>query len=119
MLVEQSAEIHSVELITAENDVIIEWPLQQVAHVLADRVCRALIPLRSFRRLLCGEDIHEAARKIIELVARLDMAMQRHAVELRQHINRAQPRVKAVTDRYVDEPILPPKRDGRFRPIFG
>ena len=76
---QQSAEIHPVKLIAAQDDVVIERPLQEVAHVLAHRVGRALIPLRVFRRLLRGEDVDETARKIVELVARLDVAMQRHA----------------------------------------
>ena len=37
-----------------------------------------------------GENVYEAARKIIELVARLNVPMQGHAVELREQINRAQ-----------------------------
>ena len=115
---QQGAEIHPVKLIAAEDEVIIERPLQEVAHVLPHRVRRALIPLRAFRRLLRGQDVDEAARKIVELVARLDMAMQRHAVELRQHIDRAQPGVEAVADRDIDEPIFSAERHRRLGAIF-
>ena len=119
MLMEQSAEIHPVKLIAAENDVVIERPLQEVAHVLAHRVRRSLIPLRAFRGLLGRQDVDEAARKIIEFVTRLDVAMQRHAVELGQDIDRAQPGVEAVADRNIDDPILAADRHRRLRPIFG
>src|SRR5664279_863635 len=81
---EERPKIHPGKLIAAQDDVIIVRLLQEVAHVLAHRVRGPLIPLRSFRRLLGSEDVYETARKIIELVARLDVAMQRHAVELRQ-----------------------------------
>src|SRR5438874_9895755 len=45
-------------------------------------------PLRARRRLLRGENVDEAARKIVELITRLNMPMQRHAVKLREHIDR-------------------------------
>ena len=115
---QQGAKIHPVKLIAAQDEVIIERPLEEVAHVLPDGVGRALIPLRAFRRLLRREDIDEAAREIVELVARLDMAMQRHAVELRQHIDRAQPGVQAIADRDIDQPIFPAERHRRLGTIF-
>ena len=87
---EQRAKIHAIRLIAAQDQVIIERPLEEVAHVLPHRVRRALIPLRAFRRLLRCENIDEAAGEIIELIARLNMSMQRHAVELREDVNRAQ-----------------------------
>jgi hypothetical protein len=46
------------------------------------------------------------------------LSMQRHAVELRQHVNRAQPRVQAVADRDIDDAIFSAERDGRLRAIF-
>ena len=107
VLVQERPEIHPVELVAAQDEEIIVRLLEKVAQVLADGVGRALIPLRAFRGLLRGEDVDEAARKVIKLVARLDMAMKRHAVELRQHINRAQPGVEAVADRDIDQPIFP------------
>jgi len=48
------------------------------------------------------QDIDETAREMIELVTRLDMAVQRHAVELRQDIDGAQTGVQAVADRDID-----------------
>ena len=85
VLMQQRAKIHPVKLVAAQDQVVIVRPLEEVAHVLPHRVGRSLIPLRALRRLLRGENVDEAARKIVELVARLNVAMQRHAVELRQH----------------------------------
>ena len=118
MLVEQRAKIHPVKLIAAQDDVIIERPLQEVAHILADRIGRALIPLRTLRCLLRREDVHKAARKIVELVARLDMAVQRHAIELRQHIDRTKPGVQAVADRDIDDPVFAAQRHRGFRSVL-
>ena len=87
MLVQQSAEIHPIELIAAQDQVIIIRTLEEVAHVLADGVSRALIPLRACRCLLRSENVDKTAREIVELIARLNVAMQRHAVELRQNID--------------------------------
>ena len=109
VLMQQRAEIHPVKLVAAEDDIIIKWPLQEIAHVLPDCVGRALIPLRVFRRLLRGQDIDKAAREIVELVTRLDVAMQRHAVELGQHVDRPQSRVQAIADRNIDKAIFSPK----------
>src|SRR4051812_3430967 len=47
------------------------------------------------------------------------MAVKRHAVELRQDINRSGTGIEAVADRDVDQPIFAAKRDGRFGTIFG
>jgi hypothetical protein len=75
VLVQQDAEIHPVELVSAENEIIVEWPFEEVAHVLPNGVRCPLIPLRTLRRLLRGENVDKGAREIIELVARLNMSM--------------------------------------------
>src|SRR2546430_934623 len=104
-------KIHSIKLIAAEDEVIIERAFEEVAHVLPHCVRRSLIPLRTFGSLLRGENIDEAAREIVELVARLHMSMQRHAVELSQHIDRAEPGVQAIADRNIDDAIFPAQRN--------
>ena len=118
VLMQQRAKIHPVKLIAAQDEVVIVGLLQEIAHVLPHGVGCSLIPLRAFGRLLRGEDIDKAAREIVELVARLDVAMQRHAVELRQHIDRAQAGVEAIADRDIDQPIFPAQRHGRLGAVF-
>jgi hypothetical protein len=85
---------------------------------LANGVGRALVPLRTFGCLLCGQNVDEAAGKIIEFIARLNVAMQRHAVELGQNINRTQSRVKAVADRDINQAILAAEGNGWFCSVF-
>ncbi|KAG0505276.1 MAG: hypothetical protein Udaeo_13910 [Candidatus Udaeobacter sp.] len=75
VLMQQRSKVHPVELVAAQDQVIIVWVLKEVAHVLPYRVGGSLVPLRAFGRLLRGENIHKAARKIIELVARLNVPM--------------------------------------------
>src|SRR5215475_9112626 len=92
--------------------------LKEVAHVLSDSVRSSLVPLRTGGRLLRGENIYKAAREIIELVASLDMPVQRHTVELGQHIDRAQPRVQAIANRNIDDSIFTTERHRRFGAVF-
>ena len=106
VLMQERSEIHSVELVAAQNEEIIVGLLEKVAQVLADGVGRALIPLRTLRSLLGGEDVDETAGKVIKLVARLNMTMKGHAVELGQHINRAEPGVEAVADRDINKAVF-------------
>jgi hypothetical protein len=68
--------------------------------------------------LLSGENVYKAAREIVELVAVLDMPMQRHAVELGQHIDRAQPRIQTIADGDIDNAIFATERYGRFGAIL-
>ena len=89
VLAQDVAIVHSVELVAAQNDVVIDRTLEEVAKVLPDCVRSSLIPMRALRGLLCGQNLNETRGKIVELVARVDMPVQRHAVELREHINAA------------------------------
>jgi hypothetical protein len=70
------------------------------------------------RRLLRSHDLDKAARKIIEPVTLLNVPMQRRTVKLRQQKNPLQPRIQAITDRNIHDPILPRQRHRRLRPIL-
>src|SRR5947209_6104438 len=115
---EDFSKIHSVKLVAAQDQVIIKRAFEEVAHVLADSVGGALIPLRAGRRLLRSKNVDETARKVVELVAGLNMSMQRHAVELSENVNRTQAGVQTVTNGNVDDAILSPERDGGLSAIF-
>src|SRR6266480_1898398 len=116
---QERAKIHPVKLVAAENQIKLERSLEEVAHVLPYGIGRALVPLRTFGRLLRRQNIDEAAGKIVELVARLNVAMQRHGVELGEQIDGAQPGVQAVTDRDVDQPIFSAEWHGRLCAVLG
>src|SRR5262249_50720449 len=98
--------------------VIIKRTLKEIAHVLPHGVSGSLVPLRTGGRLLSSENVDKATREIIELVTVLNMPMQRHAVELGQHINRAQPGVQTIADWDIDDAILAAERHGRFSAVL-
>jgi hypothetical protein len=119
MLVEHVAVIHAVELIAAEDDEVFKTAVEEIGEVLADGIGSALIPARVRGRLLRGEDFHEAARELIELVGRLNVAMQRDAVELREHVDAAQAGVDTVRNRDIDDAIFSAERHCGFAAVFG
>ena len=45
--------------------------------------------------------------------------MQRHSIELREHIDRAQAGVQAIADRDIYQAIFSTEWDGRLGPVFG
>jgi hypothetical protein len=45
--------------------------------------------MRPLRRLLRRQNLNETRGKIVKLVARIDVAVQRHAIELSEHIDAA------------------------------
>ena len=69
---------------------------QEIGEILPDGVGGALIPMCVRRRLLRRENLHEAAREMVELVCAVDVPVERDAVELREHVDAAQARVQAV-----------------------
>ena len=89
MLADHLAVIHAVELVSAENDEIFATVLEEIPHVLTDRIRRALIPPRTLGRLLGRKDVHEARSEIVKLVALVDVRVQRGAVELGENVNAA------------------------------
>ena len=114
MLGDDLAEIHPVELVAAQNEHVIERMIQKMNHVLAHGVGGALIPRGVRRRLFGGEDFHEAAAEVVELVGLRDVPVQRGGVELRQQIDAAQAGVDAVGDRDVHEAVFAGERHRRL-----
>ena len=119
VLFEHLAEVHPVELIAAQDHEILVRILEEIAEVLPHGVSRALIPTRVRGRLLRGEDLDEAAGEIVELVARVDVLVQRGGIELREHIHPPQAGVDAVGNRDVHDPVFPGQRHGGLRALLG
>jgi len=118
VLAHQFAEVHAVELITAEDEKVLMIALEKVAHVLTHGICGALIPALAIGRLLRGEHLDKTAGELVEAVGAVQVAVQRGAVELGENINLAQAGVDAVADRQVDDPILPRKRNSGLGTIL-
>jgi hypothetical protein len=116
---QERAKIHPIKLVAAQNQIKLEWSLEEVTHVLPNGIGSALVPLRTFGRLLRRQNIDEAAGKIVELITRLNVAMQRHGVELRQQIDRAQAGVQAIADRDIHQSIFSAEGHGGLGPVLG
>jgi len=119
MLVDNPPEIHSVELIPAQDQEVTVQIRRKMEQVLADRVGRALIPGAAGEGLLGGQNLHEAVGELIKLVRLGDMAMQRSRVELRQQVNLAYVRIDTVGDRDINQPVLTGQRDRWLGALLG
>ena len=111
----QLAEVHAVEVVAGEDQVVVGVVAREVARRLAHRVGRALEPVGAVGRLLGGEDLDEAAREQVQPVGLRDVAVERRGVELRQHEDALEAGVQAVADRDVDQAVLAAERHGRLR----
>jgi hypothetical protein len=66
--------------------------------------------------LLRRQDLDESAAECIERIGVVNVPVQTDGVELGHHENAVQPRMNAVGNRDVDQPILARNRDGRLAP---
>jgi hypothetical protein len=119
VLLKHLAEVHAVKLIAAEDNEIFVRVLQEIAQILANRVRGPLIPARIGRRLLGRQDFHEAAGKIVEFVARIDVLMERSGIELGEDVDPAQSGIDAIAYRDIDDPIFSRERHGGFGALLG
>src|SRR5262252_6283110 len=118
MLLKQETIVHVVKLVTTQDQIVLVGSLQKITKVLPYSVGCSLIPARGFRCLLRGKNLDKVFGKIVEFVTRINMAMQRSAIELCQDIDPAQPRIQAVADRYINQAIFARERYRGFCTIF-
>src|SRR5262249_22686877 len=113
---EHPLKIHAVELIARKDqDVVDPRPLNR-SQVLPHGVCRSLVPLLPFERLLGREDFYEAAAEQVELVRLIDVPVKTDRVELREDVDAIEPAVEAVRDRDVDEAVFAGQWHGGLGP---
>src|SRR5690606_25488979 len=67
------AEVHLVKLVARKHQNIVVVVLAKVFHRLANRICRALIPVFVSHVLLGGKNINKAFAENIEMIGVLDM----------------------------------------------
>src|SRR6187549_3800015 len=106
MLLEHFSEIHPIELIATEDDVILVGDGEEVGEVLPDGVGGALIPALIRGRLLRREQLDEAPGKLVKLVSGLNVPVEGDAVVLREHVNATEAGVEAIGNWDVHEPIF-------------
>ena len=116
---DQIAEVHPVEVIAGEDQVVVGVVAGEVPRRLPHGVGRALEPVGALGRLLGREHLDEAVREHVQAVGLRDVAVERRRVELRQHEDALQAGVQAVADRDVDQPVLAADRHRRLRSHVG
>ena len=116
MRADEIGEVHAIEVVTSEDQVVVRLVLEEVAYRLTHGIRGALEPVRALRCLLGRQDLDEAIAEVIQPVGLRDMAIERRRVELREDKDASQLGVKAITDWDVDKTV--PAADGyrRFRP---
>ena len=119
MLFNDAAEIHPIQLITAENEQVIPVVIQEVQQVFADGVGGALVPRGVGKGLFRRENFHEAAGEMVELVGLRNVPVQRGGIELGQQVNAAQAGVDAVGNGDVHQPVFAGERHGGFGAFLG
>ena len=116
MRVDQLAEVHAIQVIAGENQVIVGLVSRKVPRGLTDRVGRALEPVGAVGCLLGGEHLDEAFREEIQAIRLRDVAIERRGIELREDEDPLESCMQAVADRNVDQAVLAADRDSRFGP---
>ena len=107
-------EVHAVKLVAGKYQYLVGMVVERVVHGRPHCVGRPLKPVAFLRRLLGGEDVDEAVRELVEPVCLHDVAVEARGKELGQHEDALDPRVDAVGQRYVDDPVLARKTDRRL-----
>jgi len=107
--------IHPVEVVSREDEDVPRAVGGDVRQHLPHGVGRPLKPVDRARGLLGREDLDEAPAEDVEAVRPRDVLVEGRRVVLREHVDAVDPRVDAVRDRDVDEPVAPRERHGRLR----
>ncbi len=108
------AEIHPVELVSGQDQEVVDAVGENVSQGLAHRVRRSLKPAAAVRGLLGCQNVHEPAREHPHLIGHLDVGVQRGRIVLSENKNLNDSGVNAVTDGDVDQPVLAGQRNRRF-----
>jgi hypothetical protein len=90
----------------------------EVQQVSAHGISRSLIPVQTYLRLLCGEDIDKTASERIEVICCLNVSMKGGSVKLCKNENPVDVGIDAIADRDIDESILSGERDCRFAALL-
>jgi hypothetical protein len=93
-----------------QDDDVLHVGAVEVVELLADGVCRALVPVGGALGLLGGEDLDKARREGVEAIRLGDVRVEGGRVELGEHEHFAQTRVDRVAQRDVDQPVLAGER---------
>ena len=114
VIVEELAVVHPVHVVPGQDQHVLARELGEDMEVLPDRVGGALEPGLDGWSLLCGEDLNIASRERVEAIGAADVTVERHRVELGEHVHPFHARVDRVRNRDVDQPVLARDRHRRL-----
>ena len=106
VLLQNSPEIHPVELVAAQDQGVIEVRAAEVDQVLPHRVRGSLVPRGVGMALLRRQDLHKAWGEVVELERSVDVPVERGGEELGQQVDPPHAGVDAVGDGDVHQPVL-------------
>ena len=111
--------VHLVDVIAREHDDVARRLAVDRVQVLKHRVGGAEIPVLA-DALLRRQDLDELAELLgHDVPPHADVPVEGERLVLRRDEDAAQPRVDAVAEREIDDPIRPAEVHGGFRAFFG
>ena len=119
MLGDDLAEIHPVKLVPGQDQHVVVRVGAEMDEIAADGIGRALVPVGVLFGLLRRHDIDKSLAEGIEVVGALHMAVQGGRVELRQQEDAVDPRIQAIADRDIDQPVFAGQGHRRLAPFLG
>ncbi len=102
-----------------DQDIFRIIPLDKV-DILIDRICGAGVPVGAGAFLVGRQDKHAAVAAVeIPRLAVADILIQDQRLILGQHAHSVDPRVDAVGQRKINDPIFSAERNCRFCKVLG
>ena len=99
VVLNKTAVVHPVELVTGKNQVVVHVPFVEKPLVFPDCICRALKPAWAFWGLLGCQYLHKAlAKSSRKVVAHRQVTIQRRTIELSKYIYFVNFRINAIAD---------------------
>ena len=99
VVLNKTAVVHPVELVTGKNQVVVHVPFVEKSLVLTDCIGRALKPAWAFWGLLGCQNLHKAlAESSRKVVAHRQVTIQRRTIELGKYIDFIDFRINAIAD---------------------
>ena len=99
VVLNKTAVVHPVELVTGKNQVVVHVPFVEKPLVFPDCICRALKPAWAFWGLLGCQNLHKAlAKSSRKVVAHRQVTIQRRTIELSKYIYFVNFRINAIAD---------------------
>jgi hypothetical protein len=102
----QLAQVHTIEVISGQDEHVLRFSTADALDVAAHRVRCSLAPARAIQRLFGCQYLDRSPGQSAEPVGMVDMAMQRGWAELGEDKDAPNTRMDAVAERDVNQAKL-------------